>query len=124
MADARRALLVAALGFARAVVSPEPPELRALRAWLGSWTGIGAIEIGMARQGYEPAAHPIRGSGLAGELLPVGHRAFGRVGIRLGADAGGRGAAGGVGGAASFGASDVNDGRAADALFLRVRSHN
>ncbi len=49
----RRALLVAALGFARLDVRPEPPELRALRAWLGSWTGIGAIEIGMARQGYD-----------------------------------------------------------------------
>ncbi len=36
-------------GFARVDVCPEPPELRPLRAWLGSWTGIGAIEIGMAR---------------------------------------------------------------------------
>ncbi len=51
--DRRRALLVAALGFARVDVRPEPPELRVLRAWLSSWAGIGAIVTGMVRQGFD-----------------------------------------------------------------------
>src|SRR5262245_22428958 len=51
--DNRRALMVAALGFARVRVHPEPPELRTLRAWLGSWAGIGAIARGMIRQGFD-----------------------------------------------------------------------
>jgi hypothetical protein len=53
--DRRRALLVAALGFARLELrgAPEPPALRVLRAWLGSWSALGAIIVGMTRQGYD-----------------------------------------------------------------------
>ena len=29
------------------------PALEAIHAWLDSWSGIGAIERGMARQGYD-----------------------------------------------------------------------
>ena len=47
----RRALLTAALGFTR--VPPDAPELRLLRAWLDSWRGIGALAVGMGRQGYD-----------------------------------------------------------------------
>ena len=47
----RRPLLTAALGFAR--VRADTPELRPLHAWLDSWRGIGAIAVGMARQGYD-----------------------------------------------------------------------
>jgi hypothetical protein len=52
--DRRRALLTAALGFALVrVPEPLPPALVTLRRWLGSWTGIGHIATGMARQGYD-----------------------------------------------------------------------
>lgn len=49
----RRALLVAALGFARLELQPPPPELATLQAWLGTWTGIGAVITGMIRQGFD-----------------------------------------------------------------------
>jgi len=29
------------------------PALAALDGWLGSWTGIGAVAVGMHRQGYD-----------------------------------------------------------------------
>ena len=29
------------------------PRLSCVRAWLDSWRGIGAIAVGMARQGYD-----------------------------------------------------------------------
>jgi hypothetical protein len=51
--DSRRALLVAALGFARLELRPEPPALAVLKGWLGSWRGIGAIAEGMHRQGFD-----------------------------------------------------------------------
>jgi hypothetical protein len=47
----RRALLTAALGFA--LVAAEAPELSLVRAWLGTWSGIGLVAAGMARQGYD-----------------------------------------------------------------------
>ena len=46
--DRRRALLVAALGFARL---GQPLVQR----WLSTWTGVGLIGAGMARQGYDLA---------------------------------------------------------------------
>lgn len=51
----RRSLLLAALGFARLELrgAPEPPALHALKAWLGSWAALGAIMVGMTRQGYD-----------------------------------------------------------------------
>src|SRR3989440_2334354 len=47
----RRALLTAALGFA--LVAADAPELSLVRAWLGTWSGIGLVAAGMARQGYD-----------------------------------------------------------------------
>ena len=29
------------------------PALHALRAWLDSWSGVGHVAVGMARQGYD-----------------------------------------------------------------------
>ena len=52
-ADRRRALLTAALGFTQ--VRHQPPEVAPLRRWLDTWTGIGAITTGMARQGFDVA---------------------------------------------------------------------
>lgn len=51
----RRALLAAALGFARLRFArgAEPPAVGALRRWLSTWAGIGHIAGGMARQGYD-----------------------------------------------------------------------
>jgi hypothetical protein len=48
-------MMLVALGFVGLKVEPErmPPALRALHRWLDSWTGIGAIERGMYRQGYD-----------------------------------------------------------------------
>jgi hypothetical protein len=50
----RRALLLAALGFATLDLHGRPPSaLAALRGWLDTWCGIGAVAAGMARQGYD-----------------------------------------------------------------------
>jgi hypothetical protein len=45
----------AALGFNEVVRVPEGMEatFQALRSWLNSWRGIGDIEAGMRRQGYD-----------------------------------------------------------------------
>jgi hypothetical protein len=50
MADRRRAALEAAL--IAALLPPTVPELRLVRAWMDTWTAIGAIARGMARCGY------------------------------------------------------------------------
>ena len=49
----RRSLLTAALGFTQLRwCEPEPPAGRALARWLDSWSGLGAIVIGMNAQGF------------------------------------------------------------------------
>ena len=53
MSDQRGRLLVAALGFAGLPMLSYDRTLWALRFWLDSWPGIGAIAVGMARQGYD-----------------------------------------------------------------------
>ncbi len=47
----RRALLVAALGFAGCDATL--PEIEMVRSWLSSWRGVGLVTVGMARQGYD-----------------------------------------------------------------------
>ena len=51
----RRALMFATLGFNELVRVPPGMEasFRALRSWLNSCRGIGDIETGMRRQGYD-----------------------------------------------------------------------
>jgi hypothetical protein len=52
--DPRRRLLVATLGFALLEFrGPVPVVVTWLHRWLDSWAGIGLIEHGMARQGYD-----------------------------------------------------------------------
>jgi hypothetical protein len=55
MIPPRAQLMRAALGFLQLDARPEtmPPALLALHCWLDSWIGIGLIERGMARQGYD-----------------------------------------------------------------------
>src|SRR5262249_372236 len=50
--DQRGRLLAAALGFAGCSLPSYDRALHALRAWLDSWSGIGRVAVGMARQGY------------------------------------------------------------------------
>ena len=50
MTEPRRSLLVAA--FAAVLVRHRAPELALVHALLDSWSGIGLIVVGMARQGY------------------------------------------------------------------------
>ncbi|HEV8617687.1 MAG TPA: hypothetical protein VGU22_19510 [Methylomirabilota bacterium] len=51
----RRELLAAAVGFAvlRFPDGREPAAVRALHGWLSTWTSIGHIAHGMARQGFD-----------------------------------------------------------------------
>jgi len=51
--DQRGQLLRAALGFARLPRPSYDRALWALRFWLDSWSGIGHVVVGMARQGYD-----------------------------------------------------------------------
>ena len=53
MLDQRGRLLVAALGFAGCSMPSYDRALHALRTWLDSWSGIGRVAVGMARQGYD-----------------------------------------------------------------------
>ena len=50
MLDQRGRLLRAALGFAGLLRPSYDRSLWAFRTWLDSWTGIGRIAVGMARQ--------------------------------------------------------------------------
>ena len=51
MTDRLGRLLLVTLEAAR--VDADLPVLGALRSWLDSWRGIGAVERGMAHQGYD-----------------------------------------------------------------------
>src|SRR5206468_6157043 len=46
----RRSLMAAALGFMQLQSSEPPAEIRMLGRWLNSWTGLGAVVIGMRAQ--------------------------------------------------------------------------
>jgi hypothetical protein len=53
MLDPRGQLLRAAIGFAGCSLPSYDRALWALRTWLDSWSGIGHVAVGMARQGYD-----------------------------------------------------------------------
>jgi hypothetical protein len=53
MLDQRGRLFVAALGFAGCSMPSCGRALHALRTWLDSWSRIGHVVVGMARQGYD-----------------------------------------------------------------------
>ena len=53
MLDQRGQLLRAAVGLAGCSMPSYDRALHALRSWLDSWSGIGLVTVGMARQGYD-----------------------------------------------------------------------
>ena len=78
------------------LVRDNAPELRLMREWLDSWSGIVLIIAAMTQPGLGRGARGLRRSGLARELLPGLHRPLHppRLGVRADAVAGG--AEGGV----------------------------
>jgi hypothetical protein len=95
---ARARLLRAAVGFA--LVPPTERELRLLHHWLDSWTGIGRIAVGMARQGYDLqlTRYDERGGRATFYTTGMEHSPTSATGTGLGAHAMACDAAGGVGG--------------------------
>ena len=63
-------LLRAALGFLS--LEPRAPELRRLHAWLDSWSGVGHVVVGMARQGYDVELRRYDGQGWRATFYPEG----------------------------------------------------
>jgi hypothetical protein len=61
-------------------IKADMPVLSALHSWLDSWREIGAIERGMAQQGYDLQLTPVRREGLAHDVLHDGDGA--RAGTR------------------------------------------
>jgi hypothetical protein len=68
----RRALMVAALGFAR-LPRPEPPprDVAVLHHWLDSWDGLGAVVNGMTAQGFNAELREFP-AGWRANFYPVG----------------------------------------------------
>src|SRR5919197_2595419 len=69
--NSRGRLLRVALGFA-ALLVPTEPELRLLHRWLDSWSGIGHVVAGMARQGYDLELRRYDGQGWRAMFFPSG----------------------------------------------------
>ena len=82
--ERRRSLLTAALGFALLDTrgKPMPPEVQTVRTWLDTWTGIGHVVTGMARQDYdvELTRYDGRGWGATFYTAGVEHSLTGRTG--------------------------------------------
>src|SRR2546421_496206 len=70
MRDPRAYLPRAALGFLS--LEPREPELRLLHRWLDSWSGIGHITAGMARQGYDVELRRYDGQGWRAMFFTTG----------------------------------------------------
>ena len=72
MHDSRRALLTAAVGFALLPVRHDQPEVGVLRRWLDTWTGLGLVTVGMARQGYDLLLTRYAEQGWRANFYPAG----------------------------------------------------
>jgi hypothetical protein len=87
--DQRGQLLRAALGFAGLPRPSYDRSLWALRTWLDSWSGIGRIAVGMARQGFDLQLTRYDERGWRATFYTTGMRALTdeRDGHRMGAHA-------------------------------------
>jgi hypothetical protein len=74
MMPPRAQLMRASLGFLMLEAQPEamPAALLALHRWLDSWIGIGLIERGMARQGYDLSLTRYANEGWRGTFYVTG----------------------------------------------------
>jgi len=99
--DQRGQLLRAALGFATLPLPSYDGALHALRTWLDSWSGIGHVTVGMARQGYDLQLTRYDEKGWRATFYTTGmeHSQTSANRHRVGAHAVARDAAGGVGSA-------------------------
>jgi hypothetical protein len=61
--DQRARLLFAALGFVGLRAHPTDAVIDRLHRWLDSWSGIGYVVAGMARQGYDVELRRYDGQG-------------------------------------------------------------
>jgi hypothetical protein len=97
--DQRDRLLVAAVRFATGSTPSYDRALWALRTWLDSWSGIGHVAVGMARQGYDLQLTRYDEKGWRATFYTTGmeHSPTSATGTAWGADAVARGAARGVG---------------------------
>jgi hypothetical protein len=105
MLDQRGQLLRAALGFTGCSMPSYDRALWALRTWLDSWSGIGHVAVGMARQGYDLQLTRYDERGWRATFYTTGmeHSPHERDRHRVGADGVARDAAGGVGDAQASG---------------------
>ena len=78
MLNPRARLMMVAVGFAGLDAPPAsvPPALITLHRWLDSWSGIGVIERGMARQGYDLALTRYANEGRRATFYPCGREHF------------------------------------------------
>src|SRR5437773_9830120 len=77
--------MLATLGFLR-LEGQLATVLHALHRWLDSWRGMGTIESGMARQGYDLQLTRYGEPGMAGDVPHKRHRTLGRGGLGVGAE--------------------------------------
>ena len=68
--DQRARLLRAALGFTS--LDGTEPELRMFRSWLDSWSGVGHVVAGMARQEFDLELRRYNGRGWRAMFFPSG----------------------------------------------------
>ena len=84
MLDPCGRLLLTALDFAglRQGAGDSAAEIQSLRRWLDSWPGVGAIERGMAHQGYDLQLTPYDEQGWRATFFPSGmeHSATSAIG--------------------------------------------
>jgi hypothetical protein len=70
LTDQRARLLRTALAFAS--LDSTEPELRLFHRWLDSWSGVGHIVAGMARQEYDLELRRYNGRGWRAMFFPAG----------------------------------------------------
>jgi hypothetical protein len=70
--DRRRSLLTAGIGFALLPVRRDQAEVGLLRRWLDTWTALGLVTVGMARQGYDLQLTRYAEQGWRANFYPTG----------------------------------------------------